>query len=221
MDFAIAMLSGMSMKLYDDLNDNDMLEPFKNDFIMEYLKGFHYITFTATAISNPLFFYVNYAANILHCLTNQDGYACVYEHSVMYSFALLFVILYFKKQSHVGFYDYVLLLNLCGGCFIEPILANFLLDGAEFSYNKLYIRMFGVLYLGAHILLSTSRVTKCAFYYLMGYFIISVASQYYSVTMRETNDSIEKQLQLLRKIIQTKKIGIINKNNFGAKILSI
>ena len=52
----LPFIAGFVNKLYDDLVDNKCLKPYKNKFVMELLKGLHYITLTAVSLQNPLFF---------------------------------------------------------------------------------------------------------------------------------------------------------------------
>ena len=55
MSLFLSCLAGTSCKLYDDLSDNPFLQQFKNDTFMEFLKGIHYISFTALSIDEPIF----------------------------------------------------------------------------------------------------------------------------------------------------------------------
>ena len=41
----IALIAGVAAKLYDDLEDNIFLQKFRNNTLMEFLKGIHYILF--------------------------------------------------------------------------------------------------------------------------------------------------------------------------------
>ena len=56
-----SFIGGFSAKLYDDINDNIYFTDFKkNIFLMELLKGLHYITFTSVGLQDPLFFIIHY-----------------------------------------------------------------------------------------------------------------------------------------------------------------
>ena len=105
----LALLSGLSCKLYDDLNDNIVLKKFYNTTFMEYLKGIHYISFTVISIDDPLSFITFYLANfLLHLLGNDDAFKEPYEHSLLYSFMLLFIILDYTKITNVGLIDNII-----------------------------------------------------------------------------------------------------------------
>lgn len=90
-------MGGFVCKLYDDLNDNKCLSVFKNDILMEMLKGLHYISFTLTSLEEPLFFCFHYFANYLHSLNNKKAFNKPYENSVIFSFLLLIFVIDFKK----------------------------------------------------------------------------------------------------------------------------
>ena len=92
-----AFLGGLSCKLYDDLNDNIVLKKFYNTTFMEYLKGIHYISLVSVSIDDPLFFIIFYIGCFLNHLRDGDAFKEPYEHSLLYSFILLFIILDYTK----------------------------------------------------------------------------------------------------------------------------
>jgi hypothetical protein len=59
----IALLAGATAKLYDDLEDNNLLQKFRNNTLMEFLKGLHYISFITVSIEEPMFFIIQYVTN--------------------------------------------------------------------------------------------------------------------------------------------------------------
>ena len=80
-------------KLYDDLVDNKCLKPYKNKFIMELLKGLHYITFTSVGLQDPLFFIIHYCVNIFNFFGGKNSWENPYENSLFYSFFILWFII--------------------------------------------------------------------------------------------------------------------------------
>ena len=54
MSLFIPLLAGVAAKLYDDLEDNNFLQKFRNNTLMEFLKGIHYISFTSLSICSSL-----------------------------------------------------------------------------------------------------------------------------------------------------------------------
>ena len=197
MSFYISFLGGLSCKLYDDLNDNYTLSSFKNDTLMEFLKGIHYISFTSVSINEPLYFLFSYVANFLNFLANRDCWKDPYEYSLLYSFLILFVILYNKNKNYfenLNLYEVFYICSFLCGMFIEPIISKFFLEkDKEFSTSKLLMR---ILYgLGAFVLihLSKSSVVKYIFYYMLGYFICSSVIQFYSLYITRNNKENNKE----------------------------
>ena len=89
----IALLAGVAAKLYDDLEDNAFLQKFRNNTLMEFLKGIHYISFMSLSIEEPIFFLISYLCNLLHSFGSKESYSKPYEKSLLYSFLLLFIII--------------------------------------------------------------------------------------------------------------------------------
>jgi len=46
----ISVLAGASNKIYDDFTDNILLHKFRNETVMEFLKGIHYILIAAISM---------------------------------------------------------------------------------------------------------------------------------------------------------------------------
>ena len=177
----LAFLAGFAAKSYDDLNDNPKLHKFKTDFIMEYLKGLHYISFTALSIEEPLFFYAHVIANVLHSITNPIGYSEPYEHSLLYSFLLLFIVLHGKQISPVRFNDWLIIVGVLIGFFVEPLFsAPF--STAESSFYKMIYRL-GYGAIGSVVLWSFTLCPSAKYIlsYIVGYCVLSAIVQYYSV----------------------------------------
>lgn len=189
----LSLLGGISAKAYDDLYDNHLLQSFKNDTLMEYLKGLHYITFTTVSIEDPIFFIIWYIANFLNHLTNEDAYNEPYERSLLYSFLLLFIIISQKNFTNLELIDYLLLLCMCGCMFFEPLFQTFILENKEFSYNKLINRTVGLLFAICLFFLGNSKTTRNIFAYCIGYLLLSVIVQYYSINIKETDTSGKKK----------------------------
>ena len=217
----LSLLAGCSAKAYDDLNDNYVLQYLKNDTFMEFLKGIHYILFTTIGIENPLYFYFSYAANALHNLTSYDSYSEPYEHSLFYSFLLLFVIIYYKKDIvfDLCYFDCIIISLFLLGAFLEPIISAHFFENKknkEFSISKLFCRISLLLSTIVCLLISESNTTRYLFSYHIGYFIISIASQAYSIfiTFNEKKELKEiKRIEKKKNRIEKKKNRIEKKKN--------
>ena len=133
----IALLGGAANKLYDDLDDNMLLQKYRNSTLMEFLKGIHYITFISLSIEEPMFFIIQYLCSIVHHFGNKEAYSKPYEHSLLYSFVLLFLIIDYKKII-----PFCLIDNLISIASILGDAVKSLIDfdtKAEYSFSKLII----------------------------------------------------------------------------------
>jgi len=175
----IALLAGAAAKLYDDIEDNNFLQKFHNNTLMEFLKGIHYILFMSLSIEEPLFFLISYLINILHSFGNKESYSKPYEHSLLYSFVLLFFIVDYKKITSLCLFDKLLIISgiLMGA--LEPLVGPAVKD--EYSFAKLISR--GILMVFQIILCCfiRSNALKYATIELIGYLFISVLVQCYSL----------------------------------------
>ena len=140
MSLFLSLLSGLSAKVYDDINDNIVLQKFRKDTFMEFLKGIHYISLTSISIKEPLFFIIFCIAIVLNYFGNREEYSDPYERSLLYSFLLLFFILDYKKITNICLFDKLLLLSFCAIMFIEPISMYYFFENSEFSEMKLITR---------------------------------------------------------------------------------
>jgi hypothetical protein len=209
MSLIISFLAGLSVKVYDDLNDNVILQKFRNDTFMEFLKGFHYILFTSISIEEPLFLIIQYVANVLNYIGNTDCWCNSYEHSLLYSFMLVFILIDYKKIKQIPFLDMLLMIGIFIGTLTEPIAMCYFLKNSEFSFQKMIIRILLILTLVVCNYLSESMALKHWYYYMIGYFIFSVLVQYYSLITTKEEQIKEKQIkeeQIKKKQIKEEQI---------------
>jgi hypothetical protein len=205
----IALLAGAAAKLYDDLEDNNFLQKFRNSTLMEFLKGLHYISFTALSVEEPMFFVLNYLYNILHSFGNKEGYSKPYEHSLLYSFLLLFIIIDYKKITSFCLIDKLIILAgiLMSG--LEPLVFNFDSKDSEYSFGKMKGRIITMILQIIICYFSISNTTKYITSYIIGYLFISVLVQLYSLRMEKLKVEIEKEVkekEVKEKEIEEKEI---------------
>ena len=122
-NYILATIAGFACKLYDDIYDNEKLVEYKTEFNLEFLKGIHYITFITICLSEPLFFIIQVIINNLHNLSNKFAFAPPYEHSLLYSFLILFFIIDYKKIS-MTLYDLAPFIIAAGSLYIEPFVTK-------------------------------------------------------------------------------------------------
>ena len=180
-----ALLAGFSCKLYDDLDDNEAMIGFKNETIMEFLKGVHYICFTAVSLDNPFWFIFNYISNVAHHLTNKEAFSKPYERSLFFSFGLLFFFINYNNIESLQWFEYLILFGILCAMFIEPFFIKS--DYAEF---KLIHRISSTLYfiLLLFIIPNISNTMRYICLYAIGYFLLSSMVQYYSLYIYKKDD---------------------------------
>jgi hypothetical protein len=141
----IALLAGAAAKLYDDLEDNNLLQKFRNSTLMEILKGLHYISFITVSIEEPMFFIIQYVANLLNQFTNKEAWNKPYEYSLLYSGLLLFIIIDYKKITSFCLIDKLVGIMFILGAVVEPIAMKFLCKNSEYSSTKMNVRGISVI----------------------------------------------------------------------------
>jgi hypothetical protein len=191
----IALLGGLAAKLYDDLSDNKMLKKYRNKTFIEFLKGIHYITFTTISIYEPLFYIIHLIANVINYIANMDAYNPPYEHSLLYSFLILFFILDYSKITSICLMDKILTISFITSMFFEPIIMFYFLKNSEFSFEKMIIRSIMAFNVFIAYLLSTSNTVKYTFAYCFGYLFCSAVIQAYSVYKKNKKLKIKDKLK--------------------------
>jgi len=193
----IALLAGAAAKIYDDLEDNNLLQKFNNNTFMEFLKGLHYISFITVSIEEPMFFIIQYVANLLNQFANKEAWNKPYEHSLLYSALLLFIIIDYKKITSFCLIDKLVGIIFIAVLAFEPIVMKFLYvnKDSEYSFIKLIFRCFLTLLSIILYYFSKSNTTKFITAYSIGYTLISVIVQYYSLREEKIRKEIEKLKQ--------------------------
>ena len=174
----VPLLGGIFLKSYDDLSDNETLIAFKNETLMEFLKGAHYICFTIMSINDPLWFIFAYTMNTLCYILDCNPYSKPYETSIFFSFGLLFIIINYNNIKLGDWYEYLILIGIFVGGIIETYIIH-----AEYSIFKLIIRSICILYLVIllYIFPNMSNTMRYICIYFTGYLLLSSIVQYYSL----------------------------------------
>lgn len=183
---AIAFLAGCSAKTYDDLTDNPRFRSSKkkNKTFIEGLKGVHYISFTTVSLQSPVFFLVNYFGNSLAYLTDDSSYTKPYERSLKYSFLILFLPILYQISQHgldiTCNYMNIFFIIMCG---VFAVGESYIFT-EDVSFRKLISRIIVLLFLLCSVYLFSSDISDSLIYifiYFVGYMLISIFVQYYSL----------------------------------------
>ena len=195
----IALLAGTAAKLYDDLEDNNFLQKFRNNTLMEFLKGIHYILFMSLSIEEPLLFIIQYVLNILNSFVSKESFSKPYEHSLLYSFLLVFLIIDYKKITALYLYDKLIIIALILMAVSEPLIGTAVKD--EYSFTKLISRVMGMVFLIIQCYFIRSNGLKYLTIECIGYLFISVLVQLYSLyllRMEKEEKEEEKEKEVSR-----------------------
>ena len=133
MDYIYAFLTGVSLKLYDDISDNKLVE--ENGIEMNTLKGLPLIFLTLTAQNDFNFEAIFTAMNMFSLLGDPEPYSGAYELShILFNSILLIVS--FHTITYFSMYDFFYII-----CFLSCMFLESLLIKEEFSYKKLLTRL--------------------------------------------------------------------------------
>ena len=189
----IALLAGAAAKLYDDLEDNNFLQKFRNNTLMEFLKGIHYILFMSLSIEEPLLFIIQYVMNILHSVGNKESFSKPYEHSLLYSFLLLFLIIDYKKLTSLCLFDKLIIIAFILMAVLEPLIGPAVKD--EYSFAKLNARVIVMVFLIIQCYFIRSNGLKYLTIEYIGYIFISVLVQLYSLYLLRMEKEEVKEIE--------------------------
>jgi hypothetical protein len=197
-----SFIGGFSAKLYDDIEDNVYFSDFKkNKFLMELLKGLHYVSFMTVGMTDNLFYFISYIANLFNLIGNNHAYSNPYEHSLIYTFSVGLLALNYTK-----IYESIKLIKLysintfgilffIGFMVIEPLFLN-----SEVSLLKLCFRVSSSLICLFLYLMCDMPTLKNIFIYCFGYLICSSGIQFISLNkeikkLKENNDSESSSIE--------------------------
>ena len=171
-----AFFAGAVCKMYDDLVDNPKLQKYKTEFLLELLKGLHYILFTSVSINDPIYFCGCYLTCLTNSICDKKAFENEYEYSLLYSFLIMFLLIDYNYPFLSIFYElFGLIFALLIGVMIEVKVSK-----KECSFWKLIMRIIG-LCIFSFLYLNVSSSFKNSIGYIIGYLSVSVMIQFYSL----------------------------------------
>ena len=211
----LCFLVGVIMKLYDDLNDNNLFEYFnilkEKDYINHFLIGVFYICLTISAFKPPVLclgYNLFFVANMFYdkkAFDNPFEFTCL-----IISILLTLYLLFFEnligntfdvlKKIYVILCDKNKYIYLITFTIIDIIITyiEYLLLNNEYSYKKLILR---ILFLTTTIILFVitknilPNIIIYSLLYLIGYYLISCIFQV--ILIRK--DKIENLLKIKKR----------------------
>jgi len=186
-NYLTAIAAGVSAKLYDDIIDNKYLESFKNETLLEALKGVQFITTTKLSIQDPFFIIVYYIGNFANFIGDNNSFKDPYEKSLLYSYLCIFFLLDYKKIISTSVFQYIVIVMFIIGMYLESRIYR-----SECSAFKLLCRLGSILSIifMLYVFPNACTTLKYLWFTIMGYFLVSCVTQYYSLFV--FNDSEHK-----------------------------
>lgn len=190
MDIFLALLGGVSCKLYDDLKDMKLI---KSEKLNEILKGSQWMLLTLLSMYDFNFSILVYIINFTNSSLNPEEWSDAYESSLLYLYPIL-ILLSFHTRKYISIGDSVVFICIVLFMSIETALVT-----EESSYTKLLSR--SILALISIVLVSIVSYSTNSFnislsvikivYYLIGYTITSIFFQAYN--LYSITDPIEEE----------------------------
>ena len=177
MDYIFAFLCGVFLKLYDDLNDNNLID--KRSITNEVIKGVPWILGTLLAYNDFNYQFLFMIINIASSLGDPEPYAVEYvvAHKILNPFLLLMA---FGTRTYFNYLDLLALTNISVNMFLESLLIK-----EEFSIRKLIVRFFSSIGLLVGILiglyLGVSKSLVKILCLSTGYAVVSTCFQAYFI----------------------------------------
>jgi hypothetical protein len=170
-----SLIAGIVCKLYDDLQDNPLLKPYRNKTLMEALKIMHTMFFTIASLKDSMVYYLVSSTIVLpNLLSNPEAYSNPYERSVLLVCPLLFF--FMKRPTPITKIELIFIFG-----FISTNVCETYYGKEEYSYAKCLTRLYFCFLSIVFYLFSTSLKPVIA--YTLGYFVVSFIVQLYSVTI--------------------------------------
>ena len=194
-NYLTAIIAGISSKIYDDIHDNEYLQCFKNETLLEGLKGVQFISTTKLGIEDPLFMIVYYLGNFANFIGDKNSFKNSYEKSLLYSYLSIFFLLDYKKIKQVSLFQYVIIIMFIIGMFLESRIYK-----SECSAFKLLCRtgsILSILFL-LYVFPNACTTLKYLWVTIMGYFLVSCITQYYSLFIfnkLEYKNNVEEKVE--------------------------
>ena len=216
----LLFIAGVSVKIYDDLNDNNLFEYFnilkEKDYINHFLIGFHYICYTIFALKLPICATIIYIYYLNNFFIDKNAFNQPYEFTglILSSLMILYLLLFEKLigkivDEYTKLYlllsnnniIYIIIYIICIFCISVVYIIYiecFIVLNTEFSYKKLISRFLWVIILIVVFIINHlyfPNIFNYSILYCFGYFLTSCIFQI--ILIRK--DRIEKSLKKSKK----------------------
>jgi hypothetical protein len=150
--YIVIFLSGVILKLYDDMNDNSLFEKneylYKNkNYINEFLKGSHALLFSYSAIKDFYFFICFFIINYVQYIFKPETFM-EYEYSGLLSLVFFGVIVIYEHYDFIkdniisNFNNLFLYIGVILSFIVyQYIFDIYIVNNIEYGYKKLFVRI--------------------------------------------------------------------------------
>jgi hypothetical protein len=180
-----AILFGGLLKVYDDMVDNPIIAQYSTSNMMEIVKALIIASFTYASMHNmnlPIFIFMG---EYLHCTISDDKANNTYfYHAGMMIALILSMITFDISKCSLILINNILLFMIVGHI-------DHTLFPEEYSWRKIIVRTFYVIFLMMALQLPIFAEHYDIFLFCSGYFMTSVLIMIYS-QYNESNQTIEK-----------------------------
>jgi len=181
--YILALLSGISCKVYDDLDDNKLFNRVFDTYdklAEESLKMFQIITLTIFSLHYYLFSIYFYIVNFANYIGNREAYSKPYEMSLGLVCPVIFLFLNYSTYEPLTYADIFICLSFLLGMYIEPLLVKDEVSNVKF-YSRVGLTVYYILLAIISHYTKISEWVKIIIYYNIGYLAFSSLFQYLSV----------------------------------------
>ena len=235
----LLFIAGVSVKIYDDLNDNNLFEYFniskEKDYINHFLMGFHSICSTIFALKLPLCATIIYIYYLNNFFIDKNAFKQPYEFTglILSSLTILYL-LFFENligkilDEYIKLYlllsqnnniIYIIIYIICIFCVSVVYIIYiecFIILNTEFSYKKLISRFLWVINLIVVFIINHlyfPNIFNYSILYCFGYFLTSCIFQIILIRKDRIEKSLKKEKKKKEKRKKSKKKRNQKKDN--------
>jgi hypothetical protein len=186
MDIIAACLSGVVVKLYDDLTENNII---KEGFIKELLHTLSCFLLAISSTNDFTYSLMVYAMNLAHHYSNPESFSQLKEKSILYIYPI-FLLLTLPSIRQLQITEIIILLFTCVGSFAEGSIIK-----EDVSVRKLIMRssliliLVGLIIFGIYFKFMSTSVIKI-FLVVIFYFTTSCCFQIYELFFKHLHFSL-------------------------------
>lgn len=208
-DIIATCFSGIVIKLYDDLTDNNS---FENDYFKNNLHTLSCLLLGASSFNDFTYCLLLFSVNFAQYLSNPESFSKTHEKSILHMYPI-FSIMNIISLRGLSIFEIIVLLITSVGSFTEGSLVK-----EETSVKKLLMRIVVVILFGSIILITTffnilSRSLLKLFLFFIFYIVTSCGFQFYNLFIKSSKASSKAGLS--RDLLQHNESSETSRSSYG------